>query len=561
MQHLTTPFETYSLTTNSFGVYSQNLSQDQQYRVTLTIPSGYSLTTANNGQALLCPVTGLNFGIRSTVTPTPTPTPTPTLTPTATPTPIRCTSDTQCPGCQSCNTAIGLCFSNNNKCTSPNVCAGSVCAIPTPTPTLTPILPPGTTPTPTPIIPIGSSYSISGNIFLDTDKDGIKDAGEPPYTGAVTISLSNGGIRNNINGTYSFDNLTEGEYVVAFFAGSSLGLPDPYIFTYPPPLLGNALRVTVGTNCHVPEPGAPGQHGSCISGSISNLNAGVTNHSFSWFQSIGSDIRIDSGFSYNIPKDQFASIPNPVLGGMSGIIFSGKSGNGTSSSCCGQGQASASNWIVGSQSYPEVFTEGRTLIPTSYTFILETAQTSGITPTPITTTTLDSSVYNNHGIYIKQGNLDLTGSGITFGENQNFIILVNGDLTINERILVPIGSTVVFSVKGDITVNKAIGEQASLACNVLTHDNCTIEGLYSADGKFIAEGDRNCAAGADLRLNIAGSVIANAGRLGGSFVNKRDLCRSNSLYPSVTFTERPDFYLNYPSLTQIIPTAWREVAP
>jgi hypothetical protein len=157
---------------------------------------------------------------------------------------------------------------------------------------------------------------------------------------------------------------------------------------------------------------------------------------------------------------------------------------------------------------------------------------------------------------------DLTiDSPVTFGTG-NFVILVNGSLDIKAKITVPVGSTAVFSVKDDITVDKAFGEAHGTVCNTTTHAGCDIEGLYSADHSFIADGDsgNNCPT-EDLRLNVAGSVIANAGRGVGVFENKRSLCADNSTDPSVSFTERPDFMLNYPSFVKQIPRAWQEMAP
>ena len=156
------------------------------------------------------------------------------------------------------------------------------------------------------------------------------------------------------------------------------------------------------------------------------------------------------------------------------------------------------------------------------------------------------------------GNLTLNGGGpapsYTFPNNQNYVILINGNLNINEKIHVPSSSTVIFSAKGDIIVNETVGEISSST-------SPTIEGLYSADRHFIAGAELNNCPTADLRLNIAGSVVANAGRTNGTFQNNRDLCAGNLANPSVTFIERPDFILNYPDLTKFNLRHWREVAP
>jgi hypothetical protein len=266
-------------------------------------------------------------------------------------------------------------------------------------------------------------------------------------------------------------------------------------------------------------------------------------------------MRWDSGFSDILPQNKFASILGS--GGMPGIIFSG-----TTTPSFGEGSASQFNWKVSGFSLDtrDVFTDTHNLIPTSYRFLLETVDSSAITKKGVTDLCSNGDSFNCtlnpglvHGVYKVDGNLTLNGSSYTFPEGQNFVILINGNLNINEEIHIPVGSTVIFSAKGDITANKTIGEGASSAA-------WTIEGLYSADRNFVADGNNSCPT-VDLRLNVAGSVVANAGRGGGTFVNNRDMCADNSSYPSVSFIERPDFMLNYPTLVQQTIRAWQDVAP
>lgn len=77
------------------------------------------------------------------------------------------------------------------------------------------------TPTPAPI------YTISGNVFNDTNKNGIKDLLESGYAGA-TITLtgdSSATATSNNNGDYSFPNLYAGSYTVA------IAVPNGYNIT------------------------------------------------------------------------------------------------------------------------------------------------------------------------------------------------------------------------------------------------------------------------------------------------------------------------------------------
>ena len=432
------------------------------------------------------------------------------------------------------------CQSTGTTDTDITVAAPTLTPIPTITPTITPTPPP-------------SVFSISGKIFNDANVD-TKSAGDSPYTTtSVTVTMFNNGTGTNYiansstsNGTYSSTLvLPAGQYAVTF---SGLAAGDS--FTYP----SSSLIVNVGSPCIYPvtsesicASGDTGNNctssGAGCSGSISNLNAGVTSLKNPWIQSKGADLRWDNSLSPYLgvpPSGQ--SVSSDGTGGMPGIVFTGKT------SPFGIQPVSSKNWQVGSLSYSDIFTETHSLIPTSYRFLLETANSSGI---PITNIASIDGI--THGIYKVEGGLNLSGADYTFGSG-NFVILVHGDLNINRRIRVPVGSTAVFSASGNITVNRALGEASTDGITT------TIEGLYSADNDFVADGTNSCPT-IDKRLNVAGSVIANAGRGGGSFKNYRTLCGGNTSNPSVSFIERPDFMLNYPSLVRQTIRAWQDVAP
>ncbi|MCL4354735.1 hypothetical protein M1349_04720, partial [Patescibacteria group bacterium] len=119
---------------------------------------------------------------------------------------------------------------------------------------------------------------------------------------------------------------------------------------------------------------------------------------------------------------------------------------------------------------------------------------------------------------------------------------------------VPTGSTALFSASGNITVDRSIGE-------AYNSNTSSLEGTYSADNNFIADGYNNCSTQSDLRLNIAGNVIANAGGSGGTLQNNRDLCSGNSDCPAIYVNERPDFVLNSPGFIANPRLIWQEIAP
>lgn len=88
------------------------------------------------------------------------------------------------------------------------------------------------TPTTAPV-----TYAISGNVFIDSNANGVKDIGEGLYQGAF-IDLSNGDSAvSNPAGNYSFTSLNAGVYTV------TMGIPEGYVETTTNPKL-----VSVGPN-------------------------------------------------------------------------------------------------------------------------------------------------------------------------------------------------------------------------------------------------------------------------------------------------------------------------
>lgn len=420
---------------------------------------------------------------------------------------------------------------------------------PNPTPTPTPTPGPTVTPTPTP-----SAYSISGSLYVDTNNDQHKDGGEQPYaggtstfsiTGPTSLSLS-----TNTGVWSSGTTLPAGTYTVSYTSA----LPQGYTLTYPlngpPP----SFILSIGPSCSVTANDA-----SCSNGNVVNVDFGITNL-HPWYQSFCGDIRVDKGITDLIPA-------NPVCGSVSGAYAVQTQANycpnnpgvaftGNSDANFNLGQASVNNWLVGGSLYSEVFKPVlSTVIRTSYAYMTTTASQSGIMPIDLSTIcnlsncTLPANL--SHGLYLANGNVNL--NSFTFPPNQNYVFLVNGDLTILGNISIPIGSgsTATFSVSGNIMVDKSVGVTA-------TSTQSNLDGFYSSDNSFIVNSSGNCT---DQRLNIAGSVVVNAALQGGSFQNNRDFCSQDASCPIVTFTQRPDLLLNTPSFIKHTPHLWQEVAP
>lgn len=381
-------------------------------------------------------------------------------------------------------------------------------------------------------------YSIQGAVYVDTDKDGTKDIGENPYTGgnstiqvrvasstlcsgALVTSVGTNGTITTSNGTYDTgQNLLVGSYDICY-----TNKPSDYLITLPQ--------------------GAPPSRTVTVGPSATNINFGITN-STAWFQGVDGDMRLDGAFTDKLPSGKKAS--ENGSGGTPGIILT----NGSTD--FGSGTASEKQWKVNNSTNPQLTQPS--FIRTSYSYLSSLANQSGstdITTVPNCSLSSCSLSSANNGIYKANGNLTLNAT--TFQSGKNFVILVAGELIINGNIIVPNGSTAVFSASGDIKVNSTVGETSPSSATV------NIEGFFSTDKNFILDGTNNCLQATDKRLNVSGAIVANASLSGGYFQNKRDLCGGNNGNPSLYIVQRVDFILNAPAFIRRTSSIWREVPP
>lgn len=457
------------------------------------------------------------------------------------PPPPQCNSGRSCDACGvQCGVGISQChfttFNGDPNCTQPAPAGQQTCSN---------ICPPGQNCVANACV---TANSIAGNVFVDTNNNTLKDAGEVNYTGVISIS-STGGSVTTAAGTYTVTGLASGPYTVSY-----TNLPTGYSLTYPVNGPPPSFSVNVGSPCNT----GGSNSASCDGlGNIINLNFGITNNK-PWIQCKGADCRIDAGFTSEVPTTAIGGAYANLngSGGTPGLIFTG---NATPN--FGQGQASTTNWIVGGPTYGELYAPIRIggIVKTSYNYVSAKASAGNITPTDlapycsggIANCTLTFGA-NSHGVYRANG--DVTLNAFTFPAGQNFVILVNGNLTIRGKILVPNGSTALFSASGNINIDKTLGETPSSVVP-------TIEGIYSADRSFVAQGYGGCTVQADLRFNVAGSIIANAALAGGSFQNQRDLCANDIYYPTIYFTERLDMVLNTPDFLKAPNFTYQEIAP
>ena len=282
-------------------------------------------------------------------------------------------------------------------------------------------------------------------------------------------------------------------------------------------------------------------------GDIINLNFGI-NNSYPWIQTVCGDIRMDNGITNQAPYGQSTIITDSSCQSP-GIVFSGDA-----TANFGQGQASSTNQVVGGTTYPEVYTPpSNNGIFSSYTNLDQKAHSGGLTTTNLASVctlsncTLPANLQS--GVYQANGNVTL--NTYTVQNNRDLVFLINGNLTINGNIITPTTSTSFFSVSGNIIVPASVGSAPSTT-------TANLSGIFSTDRSFIMQTTGACT---DLRLNVEGTIIVNAGRTGGQVQNNRDLCSDNGYYPTLSITQRLDFILNLPDIIKTQTITSQEVAP
>jgi len=122
-------------------------------------------------------------------------------------------------------------------------------------------------------------------------------------------------------------------------------------------------------------------------------------------------------------------------------------------------------------------------------------------------------------------------------EGEKYIVIVNGDLKVEQNIIVDVGGFVAFVVKNGVKV----------ATNVTK-----LDGLYEMDGTFetLTTGAEN-----DVQLVTGGSVVA----WGGVSLNRNIGKTNNASTPSEQFVYRQDLITNMPKEMKTFIMSWTEV--
>jgi len=135
------------------------------------------------------------------------------------------------------------------------------------------------------------------------------------------------------------------------------------------------------------------------------------------------------------------------------------------------------------------------------------------------------------GVYYSSTNRNLSGN---FPSGRKIIIFVNGDVMVENNLLVPAGSFFALIARGNITFS-------------------AVTPVIRAQGFFLADGMINTGAASEQLIG-QGSFVG-----WGGFNFQRDLADNTT--PGELFINRPDYYVNAPSEFLFTPSFFQEVEP
>ena len=459
-------------------------------------------------------------------------------------------------------------------------------------------------------------WQVRGYVFIDTDGDRIKDTNEDYLTEQPQIgiegrnpwnqSINYGPSNPNANlvtlntGFFEIHRLLPGEYFVHYTPPQGMssypGGATPYVIH-----VGDGFSPFNEFACSDAEgerttsPAAinttycsslQNSQGQAFSGNVLNLSFAIQ-VAEPWYRSYGLDMRFDNGISIGVPGQAcdgtYASLPSGGAPSLPSVLTPGILVSGTPTLEFNPGQASEYNWKVSNAYTPPT----PDTIRTSYAQIDANLRRSGVAVQDFRTAdggcpninscTPDSDDLRD-GIYrvsLAEGE-ELRIINWNVPDNKNFVLLVDGNLRVGPATgsstnTINVGYTnasLTVIVKGNIIVEDTVGQPRPYTCpsdnNGVQQGDTHIDGFFSTDQNFEVESsdaDGECPAPAEKILNMSGSIVVNAGLNGGRFVNNRDLCGDNPVYPSFTIRARPDLILNTPDIIKIQNLEYRELAP
>jgi hypothetical protein len=440
-------------------------------------------------------------------------------------------------------------------------------------------------------------YTLQGEVCNDTGIDGsCLGADDQPYSGSNNIQITRATIDGTNVGAVSQAAYQAGIQVVSGTYTVSYSTANGYYFTASkvPGKTVPPFTIAVGQSSYIDgqghrytctTPPAGTSDATCSTGDMTNLNFAISNLE-SWQQGWCTDLRLeasamdvhlpnngsctDSSTGFSSPNSYAIVCVNNNAG--TGVYYGGS--NAPTFGYNG-GQASSPNYIV-SDPYPETFTPVSGVNRASYTYLMDTINSSGIKPVDLagidSTTgvpycgaggTADCDFEPNlpDGVYTVSGDLtlDLTNPLPDPGNNKSYVFLASGKITIKSNVLVPSATSVIFASKGDMLVDGSVGQDLTS----YTSPTPNLEGFYSTEGNFIIESNNTtgftCDSGGlplDKRLNVLGGVI-----VGGTLQNQRELCKYDASCPVVTYSTGYDYLLNAPDFAKHKAQLWQETAP
>jgi hypothetical protein len=377
--------------------------------------------------------------------------------------------------------------------------------------------PPPSTPTPTPVpatvrargVVVSSATSTCADVNSSTNY--ISDTLYVTPGGASEAQTVSGGTYASWSkspGTYTLTDAPAAGYVLRLACWS----------TTSPAAQGSGLTADVGA------------------GGILTWNLGYTD-GITWFQTIGGDVYASTGISSGIPVGASPRYFNRTPSqGTAGVVTYGSSYD-FDSSATGEGESyiSSPGWLA-----------NETYRPTDFYAVMYHRFGS-----PAATHTGDTTFSSKpaSGTYFVDGNLTIDTAAWAVGATEDIIVLVDGNLTINQDITLTDPGFVAFIVNGNIIVDPSVG---------VAHTSSTpaLEGVYITSPTGTFHTGPSTSSGSE-RFVGEGIFIA------GDFELERDLdaLGVNNTTSSELFIYNPALLISMPDQMRDVPVTWQEVAP
>ncbi|MDO8269559.1 MAG: hypothetical protein Q7T54_02710, partial [Candidatus Levybacteria bacterium] len=381
--------------------------------------------------------------------------------------PYNPTDDDEDPGVDSCNDGGTGTPTNTSTSSTVSYVAPACPTSPLVCPVSIEMSGPGGTTTYNTNITVASTYSITTNIRSVADGSACTSLSGTEYTGSsVGVNVTGGNLppsgltQSTSTGSTVFACLPSSDYIV------TLSVPSGYT------LMDRSGGVDSGVN------------GISFTGISANQTANFCIAQIDpWFQTDTGDARFNN-LNNPIPLNQYGSVHATYPG----IFYSSKN-----TAQLGFGSASTRNWVIDNEYSYNANTENRNG-GMSYDFYKAKARQDGVTVTQLDSDTFtqsdldksESYVNDNAGVFERNG--DLTINNYTHTNGKRVVMLVNGDVTINDAsISIPLNQgLLIIAAKNDITFAKTIG-QPNPDTAYVTGGAFTFDGFYTAQGDIILD--------------------------------------------------------------------------